>query len=1417
MSKFVATPLERLAMWGRTVIGVRSRDRGEMTRATLAGVLVFGVWMLVAETGRAQENGDVPRRIRESVTLETNSAVAKKFGTVQDYLAAKQWNQAVDLLADISTQHGEMLVAVGPGRYVNVARQCQQMLAAAPREALAVYRRQVDPQARQWFEQGQAGDDESLERVVRQAFVSSYGDDALSMLAEKAWDRGDIAAARRLWEQLIPSDGESKSTALRYPDSSTPRAELAARLVLCSVTAGEVERARREVEAFATQYGEAEGTIAGQTGSLAKILRGVAEQAKGWTFPTADRDASTFAMTPERTGVVPHVVELGASRWSVPLEPHQMSLPAKTLALHDRNALCYFPLIYRDMVLVNDEEQVFAWRLFAPPTKGNRPVPAWTRDEQDSGLIWNYGARDSVRKRRFERKLGTPRFTMSIANGRLYAKMGTSVTGRSKNDLLPLPSVLVCLDLAESEGREIWVAHAEETLGGDGWAFDGSPLVDHDRVYVVARKSQPQMQLNIACFHAVSGKLVWNRKVCTAVAPLAETHSLLSHLLLTRGDDALYLSTDLGVVLAVDPRDGTLKWATTYESHEVENGVVPADHSLRGLQPCVSARGLVLAAPSDLGGVMALESSGGAIRWEHRLKGGVRHILGVTSTGLVIVSGDRLWALDLTTGQVRWQLGNDDPGEGGYGRGALAGDLVYWPKRVELLMVRQLDGAIQSRRNLRALHGDVEGRGGNLTITDGTLLIAHPDRLTAFNEYGMIKIRTEKELSARPEDPRLWLRLATVDEGLKDRAAAIAHAEKAAAFVERNGEGFERGMKETLQGYRRQLLLTHGRAESDAGHAEAAVRSLQEAATLARDPATEIGVLRELSRVAERHGDVATAATAWETILKRPDLAAQSSVVAASSPSGQTRVPIEGFARQELNRLAERQREKTRTNAGNDSPDLRRAVKERDSDSLEAVLRSNPPSAEASSLLRELTDQLVNEGDAARAVMLLNEFVMQPAFRTDRAGLQRRIEVLRSELGFPVGEEVRHPDHPENPLLWKTAWSGRAEGDLPMQIPVNAPAAWQCALQQNIALSCLRLDDGSIRWSRAVDRPVRWSAFSAIHLLIGTDAGVSAVSPETGALRWTVPLPDGESNGAGGRLKLQRESRLLRYFADESRVIVFDRGERVVCLDAWTGRLKWEFLPREPLLPVWLATSRVIAVQGETSGQAIQLDPATGESTDRTHRSEHEAWRVEPVVFGRNGMGVPLRSHRLIGFPSSENAKRLGLELAPWRYEGPMSWSNVLPTMLSNGEALLAVIDGNTLCRLDPESGTRRWSRPAARMPMKEPRRSIVVTGQHAFLAADGFVRAIELEQGTLAWETYVGAPEISTGLAAVGNRLVAFPAELRADEEAHIVRLEQSTGRIEQLLKVDSSVERGRVEVAAPGGRPVVQVGRTIQVFGPL
>ena len=107
-------------------------------------------------------------------------------------------------------------------RYVNLSDACQMQLAARPAEALKLYRRRVDPVAEKWYEEGIARRDAKLlDRVVQQAFASSWGDKALMALGEIHLEEGDFSAARWCWERILPVEAPPRPSSWPgYPDST---------------------------------------------------------------------------------------------------------------------------------------------------------------------------------------------------------------------------------------------------------------------------------------------------------------------------------------------------------------------------------------------------------------------------------------------------------------------------------------------------------------------------------------------------------------------------------------------------------------------------------------------------------------------------------------------------------------------------------------------------------------------------------------------------------------------------------------------------------------------------------------------------------------------------------------------------------------------------------------------------------------------------------------------------------------------------------------------------------------------------------------------------------------------------------------------------------------------------------------------
>ncbi|MCH7988097.1 MAG: PQQ-binding-like beta-propeller repeat protein [Planctomycetes bacterium] len=727
------------------MVGMEANRTSWLNKAVAALLVAFG--NQTAGIVNAQQNPS--ERFTESVSIDVETSVRKRLGTVRDYLVLKQWGEAINLLVQLSSTQGDELIEESPGRYLNVELYCNLILAGLPENALKVYRDKFDTQARLWFETGKTLRDESLlRRVVRRGFISSYGDDALLLLGEFAWERGEIAQARSFWEQALPPGVRvvpgDPLPVLNYPDTDLDHAEILARLVLCSFAEGNRSRAEYELQSFAQMFPEAEGRLAGQDGNLNRILKTVAADSRSWRLREEKDQPDTFALNSQRNGIQSAEFEVGGAQWAVSLpenilKPKSRSKPA----LKQHGPLSYYPVLFRDMVLLSDGDRIFAWNVFTGK-------PYWDNTEKNAAVIYPPGS-DLRSSLPLQPVVGVPRHTLTLHEGRLYARLGTPITSHSNRDreLRPPSSRLVCLDLAEKQGKPLWTISAGD-LGPD-WSFEGAPVVEEDRLYVAVRHNHPQTQFHVACYDAGNGKPIWNRKICSSLTLLNDAENFISHHLLTLAGGTIYYSTDAGAIAALEATDGRPRWIVTYESQKPKNVTLRNDHTRWGLTPCLFHHGIVFAAPNDYDGLMAIDSENGLIRWRQRLRGGVRHLLGVGRDKL-IVSGNRLWGLDYRTGRIVWTTGYEDPAGFGYGRGMLVEQTVWWPTRDEVFIVDQTNGTLKRRIKLSGYPRYETG--GNLTMAAGLLLIAQPTRLVAFGDSAGVVPRP-RELSLNETHGRL--------------------------------------------------------------------------------------------------------------------------------------------------------------------------------------------------------------------------------------------------------------------------------------------------------------------------------------------------------------------------------------------------------------------------------------------------------------------------------------------------------------------------------------------------------------------------------------------------------------------------------------------------------------------------------------
>jgi outer membrane protein assembly factor BamB len=648
--------------------------------------------------------------LADNVQLDqVDNAVLAQWDRAKTLLADRQWGEAVEILRQLAESSDGKLVGLTDRRYVNLRAWCQLQLAALPADALRLYRARVDPIAQQWYEQGIAERNPRLLRnVVEQAFASRYGDDALMALGEIALESGDYTAARWYWERILPvtPPAGTPHTWPGYPDTDVDLATVRARLVLASILEGATDRAKSESAAFARLHPDARGRLGGHEGVYAQRLKKLLAESTSWPALPSDPNWPTFAGNPQRNQIASSLADVGSVVWR-----HSMAGNAHL------KPLGYHPIFVGNTILINDSQRILALQFdTGKPTWGQATI----YESQLAGVIEPALPSDM---------LGTPRYTMTVFQNKLFARMGSPITAQpQESSALFQPGCLVCLDLS-AEGRLLWKAEPEE-----GFAFEGSPVVDAGGVYVAMRSQDIRPRAFVACFDPDTGRPRWRRFICGAETPSRGLVCECTHNLLTLNEGVLYFNTNLGAVAAIRADDGLPLWVSLYPRDRHGNIAKLAPHWQRDLNPCIFDRGELLVAPADSLRIFALDAASGQMLWQtgSEVEDAV-DLLGVTDDWLIAGGGRLYWISrrEEDRGRVK-HLWPNGPDRSGYGRGLLAGDAVLWPTRDKLFIFDQ-----QTAEPRKTIDLAIRGvSGGNLVVADGRLLIATEKEIIAIESHG---------------------------------------------------------------------------------------------------------------------------------------------------------------------------------------------------------------------------------------------------------------------------------------------------------------------------------------------------------------------------------------------------------------------------------------------------------------------------------------------------------------------------------------------------------------------------------------------------------------------------------------------------------------------------------------------------------
>jgi outer membrane protein assembly factor BamB len=237
----------------------------------------------------------------------------------------------------------------------------------------------------------------------------------------------------------------------------------------------------------------------------------------------------------------------------------------------------------------------------------------------------------------------------------------------------------------------------------------------------------------VVCYDLWARKVVWRRALGSGFHLVAAGRPPVFDISISLEAGTLYVNTNLGMIAALRLVDGEPLWLHSYERRIGEQ----AAGEPRGLptstqrpHPCIVAGSRVIVAPADFDGVLALDTATGEVLWSTSLPEADARLMAVDGNR-VMLSGERLWAIDASIGKLDAHWGEEL--SGGTGQGAVTGELILWPTTGEILLVNRTSGK-PTGRSLSL----PSGGGAHLAVVksaasdDIYALAAGPSKLTAY-------------------------------------------------------------------------------------------------------------------------------------------------------------------------------------------------------------------------------------------------------------------------------------------------------------------------------------------------------------------------------------------------------------------------------------------------------------------------------------------------------------------------------------------------------------------------------------------------------------------------------------------------------------------------------------------------------------
>ncbi|MFO0945114.1 MAG: PQQ-binding-like beta-propeller repeat protein [Planctomycetota bacterium] len=1360
---------------------------------------------------------------RPGVYLDVSTKRSRnKLRTLDSYLQQEEWGEAVELLQNLVEGSSNKLIPIGadaPSTYVDLRTFSQYRISRLPPVALQVYRERVEGQAADLFQRfEETGNPEHLEQIADQFFSSSVAPKAIERLAELSVTRGTHGEAIAWWKKILPADfrpplrpGEIR---LEHPDPKLDMPRVVAKYCLTLVLAGEMAKADAALERLRAAYPNAAGKLAGRDGLYWEIVAAIGRDAKVTQAAAEDGNWTTFAGNSARTKIAPTTIDVGDVQWKWTIDEEPDSQPDPRLPADARggleDTLAYHPAVVGNKAFLVTERFLSTFDL------ETGKMERWYDFQGDHPL--NRGNLDP-----------RVRYTLTIDGDRLLVRTGgsTGMNQRMAPRRAPGNSALYCFD--HRRQRLLWTKNSSSVSDNGDATFEGAPLIQGDNVYIAATRVDAMSQTSVVCFDAASGKVKWRTLVCEATNDLG-SYVVSTNNLLTLADNTIFYGTNLGAVAALNAQTGRLRWVSVYpRSKPITTRAMTS--LAPDLNPCVHHQGKLFLAASDTAKIQCFDAETGRKLWDAHPP--VAHLLGVAK-GNLIVTGNRVWGIDVETGKIRWYWPENTVAS--HGRGTLAGDFVYWPTKERIHVLEQATG--KAARTPIELFDRLRLKAGNIVISGDHMLLAQSNRLLALVPYTRLIEKLKQELVANPQSGELNMRLAEAALAIND--FALAKNQLAAAAKLAKPEEIYEGRPLAVFANDQLFGVTLREAQTFAEKADLvrAQTLYDEAVRLAPTPAQRWESHANQARMWVAAGRPDQAVRPCQAVLDDDNLRD----VLISPDNDHRQIPARQWAEETISGLiakhgieiydaeqATLHAAMLRTTSGDEW--LRLAIRHPNSTQVGDMLLSAARDFETRGRWR---DARLAYKRIDRTERIADPLRLEALFGLDRAyaasGLDQPRRLLLERLqrtfgeqqapGRPPGEKVldfvsrelvaldkASPAVPQREprALHRGERHLKSEGRLGLAVGTppspDLPPMLLVATKGQLTAETPR--EEKPLWRVECQESPSWYAYSSTGLVVATSRGIQGLSYESGSVLWECPLSEAREDlswsgvDRKSTVSVPTHSRppepepdasppweSSRFaLAGEVLLAVSEEG-KLIALDVDTGDQLWRVSEEEPLLPAVQLEGSLAVIW--TENHLVGIDAWTGQRRFRV-----------PIRNGTAGQPVVGGEGRI--FAVVDRATIQAIDLSG-ENQGKVAWSREfiwpsfqLPRLFSNGKEVLVSIDGYQLARVDPSSGEVVWhlavgSRPqmvlaSSKQGPASPyfkHSSAVLHDDALVYVHDDWLECREVKDGSLRYRRALPAGMSPWTMFAFGPLVVAIGS---ASEGARVTIWDGKSGRLSQGL----------------------------------